>query len=92
MVPLTNVIAICIALVTAAVSIGVTFGKLATVLEKIKGLEKSRDLARDRFERIDRKLAALDAVRADRQQRRLTQPNQQAIPEKVNEERSAEDD
>jgi|SRR5687767_4280776 len=77
-VPLTNVITLIIAIATAAVSIGVTLGKLATVLEKIKGLEKSRDLARERFEKIDQRLIAMDAVKEDRRQRR-THPQLPAV-------------
>jgi|SRR5687767_10554645 len=96
-VPLTNVITLVIAIATAAVSIGVTLGKLATVLEKVKGLEKSRDLARERFEKIDQRLIAMDAVKEDR--RRRTHPQlpavrkgDQAAPQYVAPEGSDDDD
>lgn len=74
-VPLTNVITLVVAIATAALSIGMTVARLATVAEKIKGLEKSRDMARDRFEKIELRLAQQEAIREDRARRRLTQPN-----------------
>lgn len=73
--PLTNVITLIVAIATAALSIGMTVARLATVAEKIKGLEKSREMARDRFEKIEKELARQDAIKEDRQRRRLTQPS-----------------
>jgi hypothetical protein len=93
-VPLTNVITLIVAIATAALSIGMTVARLATVLEKIKGLEKSRDLARDRFEKIERELARQDAIKEDRQRRRLTQPNMKGtgVPHHVSPEGSDDDE
>lgn len=92
--PLTNVITLVVAIASAALSIGMTIARLATVLEKIKGLEKSRDLARDRFEKIEKELARQDAVKEDRQRRRMTQPNVkgQGVPGYVPPEGSEDDD
>lgn len=93
-VPLTNVITLVVAIATAALSIGMTVARLATVAEKIKGLEKSRDIARDRFEKIEKELARQDAIKEDRQRRRLTQPSVKGVgvPHHVAPEGSDEDE
>lgn len=71
-VPLSNVITICVALVSAAVAIGVTLGRLASLAEKIKSLERTRDLYGNRLETLEKAEVAKQAVDAHRRERRMT--------------------
>ena len=49
-------VGVVIALVGAAVSVGVTLGKVAAQAEKIRALEKFRERAGERLETLERKV------------------------------------